>query len=106
MLADDTALQAQLRVKRRIFFVSAGMILAIPVFRLLLSGTLNPTLALVQVLWGLSYVLLGVCVGKGVLAPWVAGTGAAVVCVPAVTAIIHFTGGTASPFFVSIVCTP
>jgi two-component system, NtrC family, sensor kinase len=106
MLADDTALQAQLRVKRRIFFVSACMILAIPVVRFLLSGTLMPTLALVQVLWGLSYVLLGVGVGKGVLAPWVAGTLAAMVCVPAVTAIIHVTGGPASPFFVTIVCAP
>jgi signal transduction histidine kinase len=106
MLADNTALQAQLRVKRRIFFVSAGMILAIPLARLLLSGTFNPTLALVQVLWGLSYVLLGVCVGAGVLAPWVGGTLAAMVCVPAVTAIIHFTGGTASPFFVTIACAP
>jgi len=106
MLADDTTLQALLRVKRRILFVSACMLLALPLVRLLLSGTLIPTLALVQVLWGLSYVLLGVCVGKGVLAPWVAGTGAAMVCVPAVTVIIHFTGGTASPFFVSIVCAP
>ena len=67
MLADNTALQAQLRVKRRIFFVSAGMILAIPVFRLLISGTLNPTLVLIQLLWGLSYVLLGVSVSAGVI---------------------------------------
>nr|WP_047862542.1 ATP-binding protein [Archangium gephyra] len=106
MLADDTALQAQLRVKRRIFFVSACMILAIPVVRFLLTGTVLPALALVQVLWGLSYVLLGVYVGKGRLAPWLAGTGAAMVCVPAVTAIIHFTGGPASPFFVTIVSAP
>ncbi len=106
MLASNTTLQAQLRVKRRIFFVSAGMILAIPLVRLLLSGTFVPKLALVQVLWGLSYVLLGVCVGAGLLAPWLSGILAAMVCVPAVTAIIHFTGGPASPFFVSIVCAP
>ncbi|HYO68240.1 MAG TPA: ATP-binding protein [Archangium sp.] len=106
MLADDTALQAQLRVKRRIFFVSACMILSMPLVRLLLTGTVVPTLALVQLFWGLSYVLLGVCVHKGVLAPWAAGTVAAMVCVPAVTAIVHFTGGPASPFFVAIVCAP
>ncbi|WP_375765627.1 ATP-binding protein [Archangium gephyra] len=106
MLADNTALQAPLRVKRRIFFVSAGMILAIPLIRLLITGTLLPTLALVQLLWGLSYVLLGVLVGRGLLAPWAAGTVAAGVCIPAVTAIIHFTGGPASPFFVTIVCAP
>jgi len=106
MLASNTALQAQLRVKRRIFFVSAGMILAIPLVRLLLSGTFVPTLALVQVLWGLSHALLGVCVGAGLLAPWLAGILAAMVCVPSVTAIIHFTGGPASPYFVSIVCAP
>jgi signal transduction histidine kinase len=106
MLAHNTALQAQLRVKRRIFFVSASMILAIPLVRLLLSGTIIPTLALVQLLWGLSHVLLGVCVGAGVLAPWLGGTLAAMVCVPAVSAIIHFTGGPASPYFVTIVCVP
>jgi signal transduction histidine kinase len=106
MLVDNTALQAQLRVKRRIFFVSAGMILAIPVLRLLLSGSLNPTLALVQLLWGVSYVLLGVSMGAGVVAPWVAGILAAMVCIPSVTAIIHLTGGPASPFFVTIVCAP
>ncbi|MFY0568315.1 sensor histidine kinase [Archangium lansingense] len=106
MLAENTALQAQLRVKRRIFFVSAGAILAIPLLRLLLSGTVNPMLALVQVLWGLSYVLLGVCVGAGVLAPWVSGTVAALLCIPAVTTIIHFTGGPASPFLVTLVCVP
>ena len=106
MLADDTALQAQLRVKRRIFFVSACMILAIPVVRFLLTGSGVLSLAIVQLLWGLSYLLLGVGVGKGVLAPWLAGTLAAMVCVPAVTAIIHFTGGPESPFFVSIVCAP
>jgi signal transduction histidine kinase len=106
MLASNTALQAQLRVKRRIFFVSAGMILAIPLARLLLSGTFVPKLALVQVLWGLSHALLGVGVGAGLLAPWLAGILAAMVCVPSVTAIIHFTGGPASPYFVSIVCAP
>ncbi|MFE8597836.1 sensor histidine kinase [Archangium violaceum] len=106
MLADDTAIQAQLRVKRRIFFVSACMLLSLPLVRLLLTGTLIPSLALVQLLWSLSYVLLGVCMGKGVLAPWLAGTLAAVVCVPAVTAIIHITGGPASPYFVTIVCAP
>ncbi len=106
MLADHTALQAQLRVKQRIFFVSAGMILAIPLVRFLLSGTLIPTLALVQLLWGLSNLLLGVCVGAGLLAPWLGGTLAAMVCVPSVTAIIHFTGGPASPYFVTIVCAP
>jgi signal transduction histidine kinase len=106
MLADDTALQAQLRVKRRIFFVSACMILAIPVVRFLLTGSGVLSLAIVQLLWGLSYLLLGVGVGKGMLAPWLAGTLAAMVCVPAVTAIIHFTGGPESPFFVSIVCAP
>ena len=106
MLAENTALQAQLRVKRRIFFVSAAAILAIPLVRLLLSGTFNPTLALVQLLWGLSYVLLGVGVGRGWVAPWVGGTLAALVCVPAVATIIHFTGGPASPFFVTIACAP
>ncbi len=106
MLAEDTALQAQLRVKRRIFFVSACMIMAIPLVRLLLTGTVIPSLTLVQLLWGLSYMLLGVGVSKGVLAPWAAGTLAAMVCIPAVAAIIHFTGGPASPFFVAIVCAP
>ncbi len=106
MLAENTALQAQLRIKRRIFFISAGVILAIPLVRLLLTGTVNPTLALVQVSWGLSYVLLGLGVGAGLLAPWVGGTVAALLCISAVTTIIHFTGGPASPFLVTIVCAP
>ena len=105
MLADDTALQAQLRVKRRLYFVSAGAILAICLAHTLLSGV-QPGTTIVQLIWSLCYVLLGVAMGAGWLAPWASGIAAGLVSVSGVTGIIHFTGGPASPYFVTLVSAP
>jgi signal transduction histidine kinase len=106
MTADCAAYHAQLRVKRRIYLVSAGLILAIPLAHTLLSGTINPRLALVQFLWSLCFVLLGMVVGAGWLAPWASGSASALVCILAVSAIIHITGGPASPYFVALISAP
>ncbi|QRN93638.1 histidine kinase [Archangium violaceum] len=105
MTADHATLQAQLRVKRRSCFVSAALILGIfLVHRFLLPGDLDSRLVLVQLAWSTSFVLLGL--GVGVLPGWFPGLAAGLVCLASVTAIIHFTGGPASPYLALLVAVP
>ncbi|QRK14105.1 histidine kinase [Archangium violaceum] len=106
MNADRAALQAQLRVKKRAFFVSAGMMATSLLLHWLISPAQDPRLVLVQVAWSVSFVLLGLGVGAGLLAPWASGSASALVCIASVTAIVHYTGGPASPYFVTLVAAP
>jgi hypothetical protein len=106
MTADSTEHPAQLRVKARTFFVSAGMLLANPLLRCLLAPTVDPRLILVQLAWSACFVVLGVAVGSGRMPPWLSGCAAGLVCILSLTAIIHFTGGLASPYFVTLVAGP
>ncbi|WP_326522542.1 sensor histidine kinase [Archangium lipolyticum] len=92
-------------MKRRSCFVSAALLLTIfLVHEFLLPGEPDPRLALVQLAWSTSFVLIGL--GVGVLPEWSPGMMAGLVCLASVTAIIHFTGGPASPYLALLVAIP
>jgi signal transduction histidine kinase len=97
--------QARLRVNRRNCFASAALILAIYLMhRLLLPGDFDSRLSLVQLAWSACFVLLGL--GVEVLPRWFQSLAAGLVCLGSVTAIIHFTGGSSSPYLALLVAIP
>ncbi|WP_373371413.1 sensor histidine kinase [Stigmatella ashevillensis] len=106
MDAEDTTPEALLRLKGKTYFVSAGMILASMGLQTLLWGAPPTVLVWVQVVWVASFALLGLGVGAGRLAPWISGSLSGLVSVVSLTAIIDFTGGTASPYFVTLISVP
>ncbi|PTL75919.1 histidine kinase [Vitiosangium sp. GDMCC 1.1324] len=106
MKSDRTAHQDQLRLKRRIFFVSAAMMMMGLGLHSLVATTVDPRLVLVQVAWSVGFVLLGVGVGSGRMPPWASGSASGLMCLTAITALVHYTGGPASPYFVTIIAAP
>ncbi|SES79154.1 sensor histidine kinase [Stigmatella erecta] len=107
MSAADTANPHALRrMKGRTFLVSAGMLLASLGLQNLLLGMSPAPLLWAQLLWGGSFLLLGLGVSTGWLAPALASPLSGLVCIIPLTVIIDFTGGPASPYFVTLVSVP
>jgi signal transduction histidine kinase len=106
MRADTVDPQALRRMKGRTFLVSAGMLLASLGLQILLFGVPPAALLWAQVLWVGCFGVLGVGVCMGWLAPALAGPLAGVVCIAPLTVIIGFTGGPASPYFVTLISVP
>ena len=106
MTSEDDELLASRRVRRRTYFVSAGMLLLGVVLRTALGGQLNTPVMLAQVLWALGLIGLGGLVGAGWVKSSLSGALAGLVCFTSVSVIIHFTGGPTSPYFGTLLTVP
>ncbi|ATB38208.1 signal transduction histidine kinase [Cystobacter fuscus] len=97
------------RVRSRVFFVSAAIILVTMLARCALSGfvwTAVEATVRVQLSWIASFVLLGVGVGSGHMKSGTPGLLSGLVCLVCMTQLTLLTGGTESPYLVTLVSVP
>ena len=99
MTADSSESRLLLRVKRKNYFVCAALLIGGAFLQGLWSGAFVPVLVLVQLGWSASFVVIGGGIGAGWIPLRLTGVLSVLVSLPAVTVLIHFTGGPASPYF-------
>ncbi len=102
----ESDLQTSREVKRRTYFVTAGLLLLGVVLHCLLAETIRLQVVVVELVWCASFTVLGTVVGAGWLPPWLSGALASLICFSGGSALIHVTGGPASPYFVTLVAIP
>ncbi|WNG38913.1 HAMP domain-containing histidine kinase [Archangium violaceum] len=99
MTADSAELLALRRVMRKNYFVCAALFLVGVSLHWMELGVFVPKLALLNVAWSVSFVVLGLAEGAGWLPSKWLGTLGVLICLAAVTAYLHFTGGPSSAYF-------
>ncbi|EPX62136.1 PAS/PAC sensor hybrid histidine kinase [Cystobacter fuscus DSM 2262] len=97
------------RVKSRVFFVSAAIILVTSLAQCALRGFGSAEvrqMVLVHLSWVASFVLLGVGVRSGHMTPGTPGPMSGLACLVSLTQLTLLTGGVESPYLVTLVSVP
>jgi C4-dicarboxylate-specific signal transduction histidine kinase len=106
MKADCAELQALLRLKRRNYLACSALLLVSMGVHALVLGAFVPRLLLVLLAWSATFAVLGLAVGWGWLPVRLTGLWAGSISLLAVGALVHFTGGPASPYFPTLGAVP
>ncbi len=106
MKADSAELQALLRLKRRNYFACAALLLLSMGLHAVVLGAFVPRLMLVLLAWSATFAVLGLAVGWGWLPVRRTGVWSGCVSLLAVGAMVHYTGGPASPYFPTLGAVP